>query len=64
MDTKMFKVPAAISPGEELDRFMMGLKRRNPGESEFIRLSMKSPRILFPLFITTLSTKMPIFLNV
>jgi len=35
MDTRMFKVPAAITPGEELDRFMMGLKRRNPGEAEF-----------------------------
>lgn len=35
MDTQMFKVPEAITPAKELESFMLGLERRNPGETEF-----------------------------
>jgi len=59
----MFKVPAATTPGEELDRFMAGLKRRNPGEPEFHQAVEEVSKDIIPFITITRSTGMPIFLS-
>jgi glutamate dehydrogenase (NADP+) len=48
MDTQMFKVPVAKSPAEDLENFMQGLQRRNPGEPEFHQAVMEVAKDIIP----------------